>query len=414
MSEESFVDAPRRTLESVPPHVPPGLVRPFPYYIGARTNQAPHSFIAAVHSENPPIFWAQTTSIGSAWVPRRMEEIRAIYMDNENFSVSGGAFFASMIGEHWVNVPSEIDPPLHSMIRSAINPLFTPRRMADLEQKVRLYARNAIDAFKDRGECELMGAFAFEFPIRVFIELMGLPQEDMQQFLAWEHNLLHGRDMNEVAAATRQASSYLRAEIDKRRAHPREDFISYGLQTRVDGRGFTDDELMGFCFNLFLGGLDTVSTNIGHQFRHLAERSDHQALLRREPERISEAVEEMLRAYASTVTPRRCVRQIEIGGVTMVPGDTVLMAPFLGNRDPEAFIDPDDVVLDRKPRHIGFGFGVHTCIGMHLAKRELRIAIEEFLAAIPAFQLTPGAQIESFLGGMITPITLPLSWQPKR
>ena len=411
MPEEAVVDAPRRPIESVPAHVPPDLVRPFPYYTGAKTKQDPHSFIAAVHSDNPPIFWAQTTSVGSAWVPRRMEELRAIYMDNENFSVSGAAFFSKMIGEDWVLVPSETDPPLHSVLRSAINPLFTPRRMAELEEKVRLYARDAIAAFKDRGQCELMNEFAFEFPIRVFIELMGLPQEDMPQVLAWEHDLLHGRDLAAVIAAIRDTSAYLRGEIEKRRANPTEDFISHGLRARVDGRAFTDDELMGFCFNLFVGGLDTVSTNIGHQFRHLAERPDHQALLRREPERIGEAVEELLRAYASSVTPRRCVRRFEIGGVTMMPGDAVLMATFLGNRDPEAFADPGEVILDRKPRHVGFGFGVHMCIGMHLAKRELRIAIEEFLAAIPEFRITPGARIESYLGGMVTPIALPLSWR---
>ena len=132
--------------------------------------------------------------------------------------------------------------------------------------------------------------------------------------------------------------------------------------------------------------------------------------MRREPDRIGEAVEEMLRAYASSVTPRRCTRQIEIGGVTMMPGDSVLMATFLANRDPEEFPDPGEVILDRKPRHVAFGFGPHMCIGMHLAKRELRIAIEEFLAAIPEFRITPGAVVESWLGGMVTPIALPLTW----
>ena len=117
-----------------------------------------------------------------------------------------------------------------------------------------------------------------------------------------------------------------------------------------------------------------------------------------------------MRAYASSVTPRTCVREVEIGGVTMRPGDRVLMATFLGDRDPEEFADPDEVVLDRKPRHVGFGFGPHMCIGMHLAKREMRIAIEEFLSEIPPFRVAPGVQVESWLGGMITPIALPLVW----
>ena len=398
-----------RRLQQAPAHVPPELVRPFPFYVGAKTKLDPHSLIAAVHAE-PPVFWAETTSIGSAWVPRRMEDLRQIYLDNDNFTVSGGAFFSSMIGQTWVNVPSEIDPPLHTVIRSAINPLFIPRRMAELEDRVRHYAREAIARFKDQGHCELMNQFAFEFPIRVFIDLMGLPQSEMQQFLDWEHQLLHGLSLADVAGATKAVTVYLQDAIDQRRRNPTDDFISYGLDVRIDGRPFNDDEMMGYCFNLFVGGLDTVSTNIGHQFRHLAEHPDHQQLLRDEPARIGEAVEELLRAYASSVTPRRCIRQVEIGGVTMMPGDPVLMATFLANRDPEEFPEPDTVILDRKPRHVGFGFGPHMCIGMHLAKRELRIAIEEFLAAIPTFTITPGVEIESYLGGMVTPIELPLSW----
>ena len=399
----------QRRPTNIPDHVPLEMVRAFPYYVGAKTSENAYSFIAEVHRQ-PPVFWAETTSIGSAWVPRRMEDLRAIYLDTENFSVAGGSYFASMIGETWGNVPSEVDPPLHTSIRSAINPLFIPRRMAALEDRVRHYAREAIARFKDRGHCEIMSEFAFEFPIRVFIELMGLPQDRMDQFLAWEHQLLHALTLEDVATASREVTTYLREEIDKRRRQPTEDFISYGLDVRFDGRGFTDDEMMGYCFNLFVGGLDTVSTNIGHQFRHLAERQDHQRQLRDNPEQIGEAVEELLRAYASSVTPRRCVRQIEINGVTMMPGDPVLMATFLANRDPEEFANPDDVILDRKPRHVGFGFGPHMCIGMHLAKRELRIAIEEFLAAIPEFRIADGEIVETWLGGMITPVALPLEW----
>lgn len=409
MAENPETAPARRRPVTVPEHVPAELVLPFPFFVGAKTDENPHSLIAAVH-DNPPVFWGEMTSIGSAWVPRRMRDLRTIYLDTENFSVGGGSHFASMVGQTWVNVPSEIDPPLHTVLRSAINPLFIPRRMAELEGKVRDYARDAIARFEQRGSCELMQEFAFEFPIRVFLELMGLPQEDMEQCLAWEHALLHATSLEQARDATLGVTRYLRGHIDARRSQPREDFISYGVALEAGGRRLTDDELMGFCFNLFVGGLDTVSTNIGHQFRHLAENPGHQAFLRANPDRIGDAVEEMMRAYASSVTPRTCVRAVEIGGVTMRPGDRVLMATFLGNRDPEEFTDPGEVILDRKPRHVGFGFGPHMCIGMHLANREMRIAIAEFLARIPPFRVAPGHRIESWLGGMITPIALPLVW----
>lgn len=412
ITDDETIDLSSFFTGEVPSHVPPELVRDFPYGLGRKTTEQPHSFIAEIH-KGPPVFWAKHSSATpqGGWIPRRMEDLRAIYSDNEHFSASSGvSAFAFLVGESWMNVPAELDPPLHTGIRSAINPLFTPRRMAALDDTVRMHARAAIARFKDKGACELMGDFALEFPIRVFLELMGLPQSDMKQFLDWEHALLHSMSFSSIMKAVRAVVDYLRAEIEVRRTAPRDDFISYGLTAEVEGRRFTEDELMGFCFNLFVGGLDTVSTNIGHQFRHLAERPDHQALLRAEPERIPGAIEELMRSYAAVGTARRCVKQIEIGGVTMMPGDQLMLSTFLAARDPEAFENPEVVDFDRKPRHVSFGYGVHTCIGMHLAKREMRIAMEEFFAAIPPFAVKPGVEIESYLGGMISPIELPLVW----
>jgi cytochrome P450 len=193
-------------------------------------------------------------------------------------------------------------------VRSAINPLFTPKRMAALDDKVRAYARTTIAAFRDRGDCELMHEFAFEFPIRVFIEPMGLPLEDMKQLLDWERGLLHRGDLATVVATTQAVTTYLRDQIDRRR-----------IQVRLIDPGFTDDGMMGFCFYLFVGELDTVSTNIGHPFRHLAERPAHKTL-RHEPSRIADAIEEFMRAFGASVTLRNCVRQVKIGGVMMMPG----------------------------------------------------------------------------------------------
>lgn len=411
-SEPDMPDAIATPADGLPAHVPADVVRPFPFRLGPTTFDQPHGLIAEIH-EGPPIIWAEGAWMGfqRAWVPRRMADMRAIYMDNVRFSTREFAPFAMLIGESWTLVPAETDPPLHSALRSAINPLFTPRKMAALEDKVRHYARDAIARFRDAGACELMSDFAFEFPIRVFLELMGLPQSQMNQFLAWEHKLLHERNLDALIEATKEIVAYLRSEIRDRRLRPRDDFISYGVKVEADGKPLTEDQLMGFCFNLFVGGLDTVSTNIGLQFRHLAERQDHQTLLRDNPGMIGDAVEEMMRAYAAVSTSRMCIEQVEIGGVTIMPGDRVLMPTYLANRDPEAFADPQEIRFDRKPRHVTFGYGAHMCIGMHLAKREMRVAIEEFLAAIPQFAIPADTRIESYLSAMISPVTLPLVWQ---
>jgi cytochrome P450 len=131
--------------------------------------------------------------------------------------------------------------------------------------------------------------------------------------------------------------------------------------------------------------------------------------LRDNAKQIPHAIDEMMRAYAAVTTFRTCTKETEFGGVKMMPGDKVAVHTTLAGRDPEAFPNPGEVRFDRNPRHVSFGFGPHMCIGMHLAKREMRVAIEEFVARIPQFSLKSGHEIEYHLG-MIQPVTLPLVW----
>jgi len=308
-------------------------------------------------------------------------------------------------------VPAEVDPPLHGLLRAMVNPAFTPKKMAALDDKIRLYAREYILRFKDKGHCEFMSDFAFEFPIMVFLELMGLPQDRVGQFMAWEHKLLHEPDLQEVINGTRAVVDYLKEEIADRRANPREDLISYGVHLEKDGRKLTEDELLGFCFNLFIGGLDTVSTNMAWQFHHLATHHEDQARLRAHPELIPQAIDELMRFYAAVATSRECTKETTLGDVVVKPGDKVLLSTFLAGHDPVAFENPETVILDRMPRHVSFGYGPHLCIGMHLARREMRIALEEFLKEIPEFRLPPDADITYYLAAIIQPIAMPLVWK---
>ena len=117
-----------------------------------------------------------------------------------------------------------------------------------------------------------------------------------------------------------------------------------------------------------------------------------------------------MRAYAAVTTFRTCVKETEIQGVRILPGDKVAMSTTLAGRDPQEYERPNEVILDRKPRHVSFAYGPHLCVGMHLARREMRIALEEFLAAVPEFRIADGATISCHLGGMIQPSTLPLVW----
>jgi cytochrome P450 len=255
-----------------------------------------------------------------------------------------------------------------------------------------------------------MSEFAFRFPIAVFLELMGLPLERIDEFLAWETKLLHSSSLAEIADGVRSVKAYLLEVIEDRRAHPKDDFVTYGVNAEIEGRKLTEDELIGFTFGLFVGGLDTVSTNMGLHFRHLAEHPEHQARLRENPAEIPVALEELLRAYSAVTTFRTCIKPVAVHGVEIRPGDKVAMCTTLANRDPEAFERPNEVLLDRNPRHITFAYGPHRCVGAPLARRELTIALEELLFSLPEFRLAPGSRIVTTLGGMIQPTTLPLVW----
>ena len=395
-----------------PAHVPESLVRDYPFPFGATTEENPFETMVPKLHENPEIFYAMDAYPGGtpAWIVRRTDTLRKIFFDTEHYSNKDFAPFAKLIGETWSSLPAETDPPMHALYRAFVNPIFLPGAVAKLEARIRHYAREYVEGFKAKNGCEFMKDFAFEFPIKVFLELMGLPLELTSQFLAWEMDLLHASSLQQMAGATRSVVDYLREQIADRKARPTDDLISYGVKARVEGRELTDDELVGFTFNLFIGGLDTVSTNMGWQFRHLAEHPQHQATLRASPTMIPDAIEEFMRAYAAVTTFRTCVKETEILGVKIMPGDKIAMSTTIVGRDPQEYDRPNEIILDRKPRQVSFGYGPHLCVGMHLARREMRIALEEFLAAVPPFRVAEGATLRSHLSGMIQTEALPLVW----
>lgn len=396
-----------------PDHVPDALVRPaFPLIFGMMTEANPFTdLIDRIQAEEPAVFYAPHAYPGGtpAWIVRRAADLRSVYLDTDHFSSENFSPFPMLIGEKWTNLPAEKDPPAHRKYRNFVNPLFTPQAVRVLDGKIRDYARNYVASFRDEGECEFMGDFAFEFPIKVFLELMGLPEERTAEFLEWEMGLLHEHDLGKIAAATRKVVDFLDAEIEKRRADPGDDLLSYGVKAVVDGKPLDRDELMGFAFNLFIGGLDTVSTHMGLHFWHLATHPEDQQRLRADPSQIPDAINELMRAYPAVTTFRTCVKPTEVGGVRMMPGDKVAMSASIVGRDPEEFAGATTVDLGRKPRVMSFGYGVHLCVGMHLAQREMRIAMEEMLSGLPPFAVKPGHAMRFHLG-MIQPVELPLVW----
>lgn len=400
------------TAQAIPAHIPSERVRECRLFDREITYDNPYDAVIPQIHAGPDIFYARNVLQGPVpgWVIRRAADIRAIYNDTENFYKQGNTQLASLIGEDWDIIPTELDPPRHSGFRTALNPGFSPAKMAALDGRVRERARHYVDRFKDKGHCEFVKDFAIPFPVTIFLDLLDFPLAEIDQFLEWENILLRSNDNGSRAITVRAVKTYLLKAIADRKKNPGDDLISKTLQLEVDGRRWTDEEVFGHCMNLYLGGLDTVTANLGLHFHHLATHAEDQEMLRAQPSKVVVAIEELLRAYPAVTTLRICRNPYTLDGVTIMPGDYVAMSTPLAGRDPDLYDQPNQVRLDRKPSHLTLGFGIHRCLGQHLARRELQIAMQEFLAAIPSFSIEPGFRVPFFLGNVIHVEQLRLVW----
>ncbi len=395
----------------VPSHVPPELViqgsAP-----GQDPGSCPYSQIAALHDGPRARFLpGNLFSPGGSWVLSRAEDIRAVLQQPELFSSKGIAGFSRMVGEAWDLIPLEIDPPEHSKYRTVLNGIFAPNRIKALEEGVRSRCVALIDAALEKGECEFGEAFGRPFPVQIFMQIMGLPEEDFTKLVGWEHDLLHSMDMEERVRGAQGFLHYLRDLIAERRARPTEDLASFVIGAQVDGRPMTDDEVMGVYYLLVVAGLDTVAASLGLHFRHLALNPDDQAKLRADPSLIPGAVEEFLRRYGIVTTSRFATQDTEVAGLQVKAGDRFTISTMAASLDPTEFENPLDVDIERSPnRHVAFAFGPHRCLGSHLARRELVIAMEEWLKRVPPFRVKDGADVPVKPGGLLGVDSLPLVW----
>ena len=396
----------------IPAHVPPDLVRPFALGRRRTIHENPYETIIPEIHEGPAIFMAPDAylSVSPAWVFRRAEDIKAIFNAPTTFIKKGNTNFAQLIGEDWDVIPTELDPPRHTAVRRALNPMFTPAKVGAFEGKVRERARAYIAAFKDRGHCDFTKEFAVPYPVSIFLDLLGLPVERMQEFLEWEYSLLHASEIEDRAAGVRAVKAYLLDAIEERRKRPTDDLISNALNLEVDGQKLSPIEVFGHCFNLYIGGLDTVSANCGLHFMHLATHPEHQQQLRENPKLIPKAMIELLRAYSATSHQRICASDTEIGGVQLKAGDRVVISLALAGRDPDTYEAPNEIRFERNAPNITFGWGVHRCLGVYLAQREILFALEEMLATVPPFSLQEGFIIPFRVGSIIQASSLKLVW----
>ena len=348
---------------------------------------------------------------GGSWQLTRAEDIRFVLQTPDVFSSKNIAGFSRLIGQEWDLIPLEKDPPDHSKYRAIMNGVFAPAKINAMETGIRARAVALIDKVVDKGGCEFVEAFGRPFPVSIFMQLMGLPEADTDLVNKWEYELLHSGDMPSRMSGARGFYDYLGDLIARRRKEPADDLTTFCINAQIDGRPTTDEEIMGMCYLLVVAGLDTVAASLSLHFRHLALFPQDQARLRADPSLIPSAVEELLRAYAIVTTNRWVTQDIEVGGIQMKAGDRVICSTPLACLDPAEFENPMAVDIERSPnRHVAFSYGPHRCIGSHLARRELVIAMEEFLKRVPPFRLADGASGTIKPVGLYSAPDLPLVW----
>jgi cytochrome P450 len=367
--------------------------------------------------------------VTGGWVVTRYDDVADVLRRPEEFS--------SQIGLYPVRpwIPQAIDPPAHTGYRRLLNPWFTADAMQKLEPHLEQYAGELLDKMLAKDEFDFVADFADPFPTVIFCELVGFPLSDYRQIMDWKNALMHANDGHSRGHALALAKGralglpigdggavspeqmfqirasvggeiygYLAKLLELRRKQPADDLISKLLEARYEGeRPLTQEELEDTLFLLFMAGLDTVASVLGLIVKGFAEdpekRREFVALME-DPTKVMPAIEELVRYHAIVTMPRRATGAIGFRGERFTENDIVACPSPAANRDPEHFPRPHELIFDRSPnRHIGFGLGPHRCLGIHLARRELRVALQAFHRRLPDYRLHPTKKPELF-GGM--------------
>ena len=289
-------------------------------------------------------------------------------------------------------IPIDIDPPDHNAYRRILLPLFTPKAVEELTPGMRELARGLAQSIVDGETDDACAAFARPMPLIVFSRLCGFPEADWPKFDRWIDDIVYERtrDLPRAKASADAVFAYF-DDLLRRRAEGEptsDDILGILIQAEVQGRRLTHDELISYCYLLFLAGLDTTAWAIRASLWYLARNPAAQQALRDDRSLIPAAAEEFLRTMSPVQgMARTCLADTTVRGTEIKAGERVVLLFGAGNRDPEVFDQPDEIRFDRtKNRHLAFGGGIHRCLGSNLGRRELVVAIEEFLDVVPTFE----------------------------
>jgi len=299
-------------------------------------------------------------------------------------------------------IPLQIDPPEHKKYRKLLDPLFSPRKMALLDDEVSALVNDLIDGFIDRGEVDFAQEFSIPFPSQVFLTLLGLPLDELDRFLTMKDGIIRPDHMTGKLYGSKEASDYqqkiadsvydyFNEILDQRQVERRDDLLSLFLDAEVEGDRLTREDILDICFLFLIAGLDTVTATLDCMFAFLAQHPEQRRQLVEDPGLIPNAIEELLRWETPVMgVARVAVEETELAGCPIHAGDQVMIMIGSANTDEAEFPDADVVRFDREVnRHIAFGGGIHRCLGSNLARLELRVALREWHKRISDYEVEP-------------------------
>lgn len=410
--------APTKHRSDVPNHVPSHLVYDVDMYALDGIDEGFHEAWRKLQDDNvPEIIYTPLT--GGHFIATRGEIISEIYRTPELFS-SEIIFLPKEAGKKYAMVPTKMDPPEHTPYRKVLDKGLNLAQIRKTEDAIRKVAADLIDGFVADGKCDFAQQYASLFPVQVFMALCDLPVEDAAKLapLAEAMTRPPGKTPQEQADALDRANKgffdYAAPIIEARRGGDGDDLISVMVNSTIDGEPMPEENVLGLVSLLLLGGLDTVVNLLSFMMRYLGQHPEKVAELRSDPLKLQRGVEEMFRRFPVVSDARMVARDTIYRGVEFKQGDMILMPTALHGLDESENENAWELNLDRRaPKHSTFGQGPHRCAGMHLARLEVTVTLQEWLKRIPEFRLSPDAKTTYHPGIIAAVVGVPLEWETR-
>jgi cytochrome P450 len=374
--------------------------------------------LLSAEREESRFSWNDSVDHGFWMINRYEDVVEAIKMYEEFSNDQVNAFVNDMAVPL---LPNSLNPPEHTKVRRMLNPFFAPAAVRRMEDLTRERARAMVSDLVPKKGDDLTKGFALLYPTELFLVLLGLPVEDGPEFVDRVEAVFGGffkagdASPEEAEAAASWITGYFDKKVDERLASPGDpttDLLTRILRTEVGDKVMDRTDILNVMMTLMLAGLDTTRSALGYMFTHLAQDVELRHRLTAEPALWPKFIEEAIRMYSLIIEDGRLAMQdIDHHGLPIKKGDMVWLGLAAANRDPRKFENPDVFDMDRPNlgHHLGFGAGHHRCIGMHLARAELIVALEEWHAQIPDYRIAEGFELRE-RGGQLKLMALPLEW----